>query len=176
MEETQGVATDVPMASESTRDRLASLYAEHVRWATRLAFLITQDNDLAQDVTQDAFVRVFGRFKDRVPPDEFAAYLRRTIVNLCNDYWRRKKIERAHEEANQDSPIIQHRDLDARSDLVEALRRLPVRQRTVLVLKHFEGLTEHHIAELLGCSVGAVKGLTTRGLSSLRDDMGGTYG
>ncbi|MGH2755523.1 MAG: sigma factor-like helix-turn-helix DNA-binding protein, partial [Actinomycetota bacterium] len=66
-------------------------------------------------------------------------------------------------------------DLDARSDLMASLRRLPVRQRTVLVLKHYEGLSEREIADVLTTSIGAVKGLTTRGLANLRQDIGGRH-
>lgn len=165
----------VGAARVGVRDRLAALYDDNVRWATRLAYLITQDADLAQDVTQDAFVKVFARFKERVPPAEFTAYLRRTIVNLCNDVWRRKRIERRHQHVSESDIAKPPRDLDALQDLVSALRQLPVRQRTVLVLKHFEDMSEVGIADALGCSVGAVKGLTTRGLNGLREAMGGSY-
>ena len=156
-----------------TSKRLEALYAEHSPWAARLAYLITQDHELAQDVTQDAFVRVFGRFRDRSTPQEFPAYLRKTIVNLCNDAWRRKRIRRLHNVAPDPDAIAPATDLDARHDLLTALRRLPVRQRSVLVLKHYEALKEREIADLLGCSVGAVKALTTRGLENLRAQVGG---
>jgi RNA polymerase sigma-70 factor (sigma-E family) len=153
------------------RERLGDIYEANSTWAVRLAYVITQDMELAQDVVQDAFVKVFGRYKDRLPTDEFRAYLRRTVINLCNDHWRRKSVERRYQDVRGDDEA-RTTDLDSRSDLLAALRRLPVRQRTVLVLKHFEGLTEREIADTLHTSVGAVKGLTTRGVANMRAEIG----
>ena len=154
------------------RGRLSELYEANSPWAVRLAYVITQDREQAEDVVQDAFVRVFGRYKDRLPSDQFSAYLRRTIVNLCNDHWRRRHVERRYQSTHRKDETVRAPDLDGRNDLLEALRRLPVRQRAVLVLKHFEGLTEREIADVLGTSVGAVKGLTTRGMANLRAGIG----
>jgi RNA polymerase sigma-70 factor (sigma-E family) len=157
------------------RRRLSELYETHSGWAVRLAYVITQDKELAQDVVQDAFVKVFGRFKDRLPSDEFSAYLRRTVVNLCNDHWRRKRVERRYLSIQRTDETLNDPDLDTRNDIAASLRRLPVRQRTVLVLKHYEGLSEREIADVLQTSVGAIKGLTTRGVANLRQDIGGRH-
>src|SRR5256714_7912858 len=76
--------------------RLDDLYRRHAPDAARLAYLLTGDRALAEDLMQDAFVRMFGRFRDLRNPDAFGAYLRRTIVNLSRSHFRRAKVERAY--------------------------------------------------------------------------------
>src|SRR6266513_2514152 len=76
--------------------RLGELYLRHVDDAVRLAFLLTGDSALAEDIVQDAFVRLAGRLVHLRDPDAFHAYLRRTVVNLSNSYFRRKRVERAY--------------------------------------------------------------------------------
>src|SRR5947208_15027507 len=76
--------------------RLEELDRRHAPEAARLAYLLTGDRALAEDLVQDAFVRMFGRFRDLRNPDAFGAYLRRTVVNLANSHFRRLKVERAY--------------------------------------------------------------------------------
>ena len=70
------------MTAERGRRRLENLYAAHCPEATRLAFLLTGDRDLAEDLTQDAFVRVARRFGDLRNPEAFGPCLRKTVINL----------------------------------------------------------------------------------------------
>jgi RNA polymerase sigma factor (sigma-70 family) len=78
---------------------LAELYRRHVPGAVRLAYLMTGDRVLAEDLAQDAFVRLTGRFAHIRNPDAFPAYLRRTVVNLVKNHYRRLKMERSHLES-----------------------------------------------------------------------------
>jgi RNA polymerase sigma-70 factor (sigma-E family) len=150
----------------SSRD-ITAAYEAHSPFALRLAYLLTGDEQVAQDVVQDAFVRIFSRLLFKVPPNDFQNYLRRTVVNLCKDHWRRKGVARSirlfEREDKVDPPEIETRD-----ELWTALKDLPQRQRTALVLRYFEDLSEQQTAEILGCSVGAVKALTTRGTQAMR--------
>ncbi|MEW6059884.1 MAG: SigE family RNA polymerase sigma factor [Actinomycetota bacterium] len=150
---------------------LADLYTRTAPAATRLAFLITGNTELAQDVAQDAFVRVAGRFHHLRVPDAFDAYLRRTVVNLCRSHFRHERIEREYVEregtrvgaAAADPP-----DLGSRDELRRALHRLPVRQRTAIVLRYYEDLSEHQVADAMRCSVPAARSLVSRGMETLR--------
>src|SRR5438876_12359684 len=83
------------MAATDT-GRLGELYLRHADDAIRLAYLLTGDRALAEDLVQDAFVRLAGRLVHLRDPDAFDAYLRRTVVNLSNSYFRRKKVERSY--------------------------------------------------------------------------------
>jgi RNA polymerase sigma-70 factor (sigma-E family) len=170
-------ATRVPL--RLTRGRAADLFRRHCDDAIRLAYLLTGDRHLAEDLTQDAFVRSFGRFQDLRRPEAFAWYLRRTVVNLSRDHFRRLQRERAHSdrerrpEAEEDVRLSR---VDARDELLHALQALPPRQRAAVVLRHCEGLPEQQVADVLGTSVGAINSLVSRGLTALREQMRGGDG
>lgn len=73
--------------------RLAQLYVRNAPSALRLAYFLSGNRDLAEDLVQEAFVRVAGRFRHLGVPDTFDAYRRRTIVNLFTSQLRRKKLD-----------------------------------------------------------------------------------
>lgn len=89
--EAVALAGSRPAASQE----LARLYEAHAPAAYRLAFLLTGEADLAEDLVQDAFVRIIGRFGQLRSPEAFDAYLRRTVVNLSYGVFRRRRVERA---------------------------------------------------------------------------------
>src|ERR1051326_7123613 len=76
--------------------RLGELYLAHAEAAVRLGVLLTGDRALAEDLVQDAFVRLAGRLVHLRDASAFDAYLRRTVVNLSNSYFRRRRVERAY--------------------------------------------------------------------------------
>ena len=76
------------------RDQLADLYVAHAPEAVRLAFLLTGDAGLAEDLVQDAFARLVGRLRHLRDPTAFGAYLRRTVVNLATSHFRHRRVER----------------------------------------------------------------------------------
>ncbi|MGH2756878.1 MAG: RNA polymerase sigma factor [Actinomycetota bacterium] len=148
------------------RARFGELYATHAPDARHVAYLLVGDRAQAEDIVQDAFVRVLGRFGELRKPDAFRTYLMRTVVNLSKNYFRHRLLERNHERQVQHG-IIAPPERD--DDLFDALRRLPERQRAALVLRYCEDLSEHDTAEILQTSTKAVKSLVTRGLAALRD-------
>jgi len=161
--------------SEPVAAGLDELYRRHAGSAVRLAFLLTGDPDLAQDVVQDAFVRVAGRFQHLHRPEAFEAYLRRAVVNLCASHHRRVRVARVYLVSQRPTtePVLDGPDIDTRDLLRVALRSLPVRQRAAVVLRYFDDLPEREVAEILGCSVPAARSLVTRAMASLRDRIGG---
>jgi RNA polymerase sigma factor (sigma-70 family) len=157
-------------------ERLGELYATHAPRAFRVAYLLTGDKDASADIVQDAFVRLLGRFADLRNRDAFGAYLRRIVVSLTIDRMRKLRAERAGNEreramAPRESGSLP--DMESRDAIGRALRGLPPRQQAALVLRFYEDLTEHQIADALRCSVPAAKGLISRGLRSLEDRLGG---
>src|SRR5438309_7356699 len=86
------------------RGRLAELYLRHSERATKLAYLLTGDHSLAEDLVQDAFVRLAGRFADLRDPGAFEAYLRKTVVNLARMHFRRRRVERAYLDRERREP------------------------------------------------------------------------
>jgi RNA polymerase sigma-70 factor (sigma-E family) len=155
---------------------LAKLYEEHAARAFRLAYLLTGDRDLAEDLVQDAFVKLIGRFADLRNPESFDAYLRRTIVTLSYGTFRRRRTERAYLArerglAERTSDVLP--EVERKVDLWAQLQRIAPRQRAALVLRYYEDFSEHQAADVLGCSLRTVKSLVTRGIQAMREQQGG---
>jgi RNA polymerase sigma-70 factor (sigma-E family) len=160
--------------------KLGELYVRHADAAVRLAYLLTQDHALAEDLVQDAFVRMAGRLVHLRDPGAFDAYLRRTIVNLSHSYFRRKKVERAYLErargeigtTTTEGP---GRSLEDSEAMWRALGKVSARQRAAIVLRFYEDLSERQVAEVLNCPPGTVKSLVSRGLETLRNEIRGEH-
>ena len=165
------------VASEQSekRRRLAELYLTYSDGAVRLAYLMTGDRSLAEDLVQDAFVKLAGRFADLRDPGAFEAYLRKTVVNLARMHFRRKRVERAYVDREGREPrrnaVLP--DLATHEEMKQALLSLPSRQRAALVLRYYEDLSETQIADILRCRPGTVKSLLSRGMVRLRAHIGG---
>lgn len=142
-----------------------AVYARDRLRLFRLARLLTGSDSIAEDVVQEAFLRLH---KTGQIPANPAAYLRTTVVNLCRKRARRLEVERriTHPAAG----VVLPPEID---ETWVALSRLPVRQRTVLVLRYYEDLSEAEIAENLGWPRGTVKSCLHRGLARMRKELPG---
>jgi RNA polymerase sigma-70 factor (sigma-E family) len=172
---TSTTSLDKP-SDRDARDRWRALYRANVGMMLRLAYLLTGDAEMSRDIVQDAFVRLFARFGERGSPEALTAYLRRTVVNLSRDHWRRVGVRRNYLLREVGAPVATEpptSQVDARDQIWRALRRLPHAQRATIVLRYYEDLTEQQIADAMKCSLGAVKSRLSRGMSALRKNMAG---
>ena len=153
------------------RPSLGELYRAHSRRAVRLAYVLVGDDETAQDLVHEAFLKLFGRYRDLRDSDHFEAYLRRTIINLSKNHHRRARHERsALQRTHQERPAS--RD-NRTQEVTEMLIRLPERQRAAMALRYLEDLSEQETADVMGTTVSAVKSLTQRGSTALREHLGG---
>jgi RNA polymerase sigma-70 factor (sigma-E family) len=137
----------------------------------RTAFLLTGDRGHAEDLLQGALERTYQHWQRVAAAGNPDAYVRRIVVNLANDRWRSRRhvVEQGLDAAAAASVRdCQAEQVESRDLVVRALRRVPVRMRTVLVLRYFEELSETETAAVMGCSVGTVKSQAARGLERLR--------
>ncbi|MEU3731592.1 SigE family RNA polymerase sigma factor [Streptomyces sp. NPDC033538] len=141
------------------------------RWSTllRLANLLTGgDRHEAEDLVQIALMKALGRWRHIEDPD---GYVRKVMYRQQISRWR---LRRPHREVTFAAPPEDHgvadgtSDADLRITVRQALARLTPRQRTMLVLRYFEDLSETEVASALGCSVGTVRSTTHRSLARLR--------
>ena len=159
------------LASGPDGDRLDRLLAERGDHLLHAAIALTGSRVDAEDLLQAAIERLLRR-RPRV--DDLEAYLRRILYNLAADGWRRRgawhrvpsPLPSQPSDGTGPDPV---NTVDLRDALMRALRELPPRQRTVVVLRYWEQLTQAETAELLGCSEGTVKSTASRGLSRLRE-------
>ncbi len=153
--------------------RLEDFYVRNAPSALRLAYFLTGDREQAEDLMQEAFVRVAGRFRHFREPDDLPAYLRRTIVNLFTSQLRRRRLERQWLRSQGAQRLVSTQDdIATRDDLWQVMTRLPHRQRAALVLRYYEDLSEGEAAQVLRCSVGALNQLVVRAKASLRQYVG----
>jgi RNA polymerase sigma-70 factor (sigma-E family) len=158
--------------SQWSADRaVTELYSLHYRALVRLAALLLRDTPTAEEVVQDAFVKMHGGWQRLRDADKALAYLRQSVVNGARSVLRhRLVVDKNLLKAPPDMPSAEHGALVLleRSAVVKALRGLPERQREAIVLRYYADLSEAEIADTMGISRGAVKSHTARGMASLR--------
>ncbi|WP_436788392.1 RNA polymerase sigma factor [Yinghuangia sp. YIM S10712] len=165
---------DVPSATSPPtpehRD-ITELYHAHRLELVRLAALLTDDTETAQDVVQDAFAAAYKRHGPTLAGlDDPLRYLRRSVVNGARSVLRRRRTARAWVPPHvPPSPSPEDDAIRAEEDqqLRVAIDNLRPRQREVLVLRYYAGLTEAEIARTLGMAQGTVKSTANRALKSL---------
>jgi RNA polymerase sigma-70 factor (sigma-E family) len=169
-------ATDLPSDPDVA---ITELYHAHWHRLVRLAWLLLRDQLAAEDVVQDAFVATHRSWASIRDGGRVVGYLQTAVVNGCRSVQRHNVVvdrQNARDAAAADAPgrdslgsaeahVLQGAERDA---VLEALRTLPARQREVLVLRYYGGLSEAQIAQSLDISPGAVKTHAHRGLTALR--------
>jgi len=153
----------------------AEYFAARREAVRRTAFLLCGDWHRADDFAQTAFVALHRRWRKIRDKQALDAYVRRSVVRAVIDEsrrpWRRERfVDQLPEAPVGDGEIGE--SVATREALVQGLRRVPPRQRAVLVLRFLEGLDVAAAAEALGCSEGTVKSQTARGLTALREALG----
>lgn len=141
------------------------------RWPglVRLAFGLTGDRWLAEDMAQTALARAYVSWRRVSRADDPDAYLRRILVNASHRRFRRRRVAEQPGDPPE-TPVDGPADLvGERAALLAALRELPPRQRAVIVLRYWADLTDAQIAAALGCSPGTVRSQLSRALAKLRD-------
>ena len=168
---------DQPTAEAEWDGALLGLYASQRPALVRLAVLLVDDKAAAEDVVQDAFLALQRRWH-AVDPRAAAGYLRTSVVNGARSLHRRRLVARRYAWLGDlgEAPSADLAALlaDEHREVLAALRRLPRRQREVLVLRYWSELSEAEIAEVLGVARGTVKSSASRGLAALSEHLGGT--
>ena len=167
--------THPPVADLTAPRTLADLYRDHRMRMVRLAVLLVDDPSTAEDVVQEAFTGLHRHWSGL--RDEAAAlgYLRTAVVNGSRSVLRRRRTARDYVPPHQ----VTARSAESLAMLsaehqavVDALATLPPRQREVLVLRYYGGLSESEIADATGISRGTVKSTASRALDAVAKVMG----
>ncbi len=154
---------------ELTGPDLRVLYEAHYRDLVKLASMYVDDRETAEEVTQDAFVKLLGG-RYRVEPGREAPYLRSMVLNGARSQLRKRRVRRAHT-PEPPGPVAAAEtgglEIVADAELLAAMRSLPKKQADVLILRYWLDLSEAEIAETLGIARGSVKSHAHRGLKKL---------
>ncbi len=155
-------------------EAITQIYAAHYRSLVRLAALLLRDVGASEEVVQDSFIAMHGAWRRLRDPDRALAYLRQSVVNRSRSVLRHRTVELRHAPAPMpDAASAEHGAMGSleHQEVIVALRRLPERQREVLVLRYYADLSEADIADAIGISRGAVKSHASRGMAALRTTL-----
>ncbi|MGW1544115.1 SigE family RNA polymerase sigma factor [Streptomyces sp. NPDC002309] len=143
----------------------------------RSAWLLTGDRHLAEDLLQTALARSWPKWR-RIQDEHPEAYVRRVMINVHASWWRRRwRGEVPHESLPESAvPGDRYGEVDLERTVREALRRLPARQRAVVVLRYLEDRSVEETAALLNCSTGTVRSQSAKALRTLRGALPSTVG
>lgn len=156
----------------TTSDRLADLHREHYRSLVRLAYLLLGNQALAEEVVQDAFVKLQLRWGGLRHVDKAPAYLRSVVLNGARSALRHRKVVDRYDARRTAEPASVSPESAAMAafdhdQIVAAMRRLPDRQREALALRYYLDLSEADMARAMDVSPGSVKTHVHRGLAGL---------
>ena len=156
--------------SKERLDQLGAWFHAEYPSLLRFAYFVSGSSHAAEDLVQDAFVRLY-RSSGRVDDASFKAYARKTILNLARSGFLRRTREQRSMMKERDA-VSQLADGTARDEMWRAILSLPARQRAVVAIRYYEDMKEADIAVVLGISVGSVKKHTDRALEALRARLG----
>jgi len=162
---------------------LETLIARYQLKAVRTAFLITRDESVAEDVVQDAFIRFFEQVRHFDAQRDFRPYFMRSVVNLALNMVRKesKGLQFSGEDDTSHLQALLARAVSVETqveftqlqhELLEALFKLPPRQRAVIVQRYYLEMREQEMAENLEIAPGTVKWLLNAARSRLRSLLG----
>ncbi|UWZ34917.1 SigE family RNA polymerase sigma factor [Dactylosporangium roseum] len=153
------------------------LFSAHYRGLVRLAVLLLHDESVAEDVVQDAYVALHRRWWRLRDTDKALAYLRTSVVNGARSALRHRGVaDRYVARGLAGEQLVASAETGALSllrhrEVLDAVRRLPARQREAIVLRYYAELSEAEIADAMRVSRGAVKSHAARGLAALRESL-----
>ncbi|WP_343984170.1 SigE family RNA polymerase sigma factor [Kribbella koreensis] len=160
-------------APDDAHAAVSELYDRHWRGLVRLAVLVIDDRQTAEDIVQEAFAQLYRRWplKDS---DKALGYLRTIVLNASRSTLRRRKVARLYtppHQAPQDSAENAAVLGEQRLEVQRALQTLPTRPREVLVLRYYLDLPFDEIAQILGISASTARSTASRGLTALTKQL-----
>lgn len=150
---------------------VADLFASEARSLVRLASIFCDDREAAEDLVQEAFIRLHRSAHRIDDPERAPAFLRSIVINLARDTNRRGLMSLRHRPSMVQPSSVEHVESDAIDaadrEVLDAVRLLPERQRSCLVLRYYSEMSESEVADALGISKSSVKTHCRRGLAAL---------
>jgi len=149
---------------------VTELYGAHYRFLVRIAVLLGHDSATAEEVVQDSFAATCAYMRPVRDTEEAVSYLLAAVVGRSRWQLRRRTAGQNAPKRAPDIPISECAAFGPpeRSEVMAALRKLPSRQREVVVLRYYANLSEEQVATTMGITIGAVKRLAARAMAALR--------
>jgi RNA polymerase sigma-70 factor (ECF subfamily) len=169
----------IQQAKDGDRDAFRILMQRYMKQAYNVAHRFVGDHDSAEDITQEAFVKVHAALQSYRGDSEFSTWLHRIVVNLALTKKRseRSKMDRhvRYDDAREVASHDHHHDAlvvsEQQAHVERALHELPTLQRAVVILRHLNGLSTKQVSDILHCSEGTVKTHLFRGLKKMKSKL-----
>ncbi|MBP1649262.1 MAG: ECF-family polymerase sigma factor [Bacteroidetes bacterium] len=164
-------------AKNGSREAFRCLVERHMKQAYTIAYGFVNDHHGAEEIAQDAFVRIYESLASFRGDAAFSTWLYRIVTNLSLNrvsQMKRRREERLdgkHEDMIGDTAASLSEDLDVAGHIERALHDLPTLQRAVVMLRHMNGLSTREVSNILHCSEGTVKTHLFRGLEKMRQKL-----
>jgi RNA polymerase sigma factor (sigma-70 family) len=146
----------------TVRPGIDDLYREHFERMVRLAHVLVDTQEDAEEVVQDAFAALLPHYERIENP---LAYLRGSVLNGARHQLRRRRVARRHPAPQAEEAALHY------NHIIDAVRNLPRRQRSVIVLRYELQLSDAEIGEALRIPIGTVKSTMHRALARLRTEV-----
>jgi RNA polymerase sigma-70 factor (sigma-E family) len=161
------LVADSADSADSVTESFDAYVAARQHALLRTAYLLTGDRHEAEDLVQVTLTKTYLAWNRIRDPD---AYVRRALVNVHRSWWRRawRRSERPTDAVPEGTTDPEPTDQAERDEVWALVRSLPPRQRAVVVLRFYEGLSTVEVADILGCSTGTVSSQTNRAIAALR--------
>jgi len=162
-------------AGEGDMDAFEELVRRHQQSAVNIAYHFLGDAAQAEDMAQEAFLKILDAADRYRPTAAFRTYLHNVIWHLCVDIYRKKTprtlegLPAREDDRRGPEQVVLGEERSAAVE--EAVRQLPSRQRMAILLRHFEDMSYEEIAESLDCSARAVDSLLVRARRNLRERL-----
>lgn len=165
-----------PIAAAAPADAVTELYRVHALGLIRLAVVMLGDRPAAEDVVQEAFCGLYRRWHSLSDTGKALSYVRSSVINGCRTILRRR-LRQADPDPSTGDPSGESAEAlaligEEHRQVLASIRRLPARQREVLVLRFYLDLDEEEIAVSMRISRGTVKSTTSRALAALGRILG----
>lgn len=175
---------DVPVQLPPVNDAddadsaVAALFGSHRLAMVRLAVLLVDDVETAEDIVQEAFAALHRRWPALADREAALGYLRSCVLNGSRSVLRRRRTVRRHPQPDAATLTVDPADrqvllAEEHREVITALQRLPRRQREVIVLRYWAELTEAQVAATLAISLGAVKSNAFHARQAIAAALGG---
>ena len=164
-------------AKSGSREAFRCLVERYMKQAYAVAYGFVHDHHGAEEIAQDAFVRVYESLSTFRGEAAFSTWLYRIVTNLSLNrvqQMKRRREERLdgkHEDMTSETALGVSQDVDVAEHIERALHELPTLQRAVVMLRHMNGLSTREVSEILHCSEGTVKTHLFRGLEKMRQKL-----
>lgn len=158
-----------------TKETAEKLFHEYSNYVFRVAFFLTRSKELADDITQEVFIKAFLKYSSYDESKPFEPWIYKITINTARNMFRQKKAvilsQEAWDEASPDSIEDEMVEREARNTLWQAINRLNLQSREVIVLHYYCGLTLKEIASVLGIPQGTCKSRLNNALKKLKQKI-----